>query len=150
MGWSAWASAHERAVRRQAAELTAGCEALVAGRAYEHIAATGREVPAWAWLNVLAHGTRRELADVRSGKRWEVGLGCRREWRAALAFLANEILEKAGPDPAKLVALQSRVLVPLELSLGENPNSRWLGPAELASKVLAALSEHPSNQHGRL
>ncbi len=146
--WTAnWERDHTFDLR--AAELVAGCEAFLRGRYHELLVATGRRVPAWAWLNVLAHGTLAELREVATGQRWgSAGSSCPRLWREALAFMASEVLDAAG-DETGLRSIQQSRLVPLELMLADQYGFGALTPARLAGAVMTALQPDPSSPHDR-
>jgi len=116
------------------------CERFLEGRFAEHLVIAGIPVPAWAWLNILAHGTPARLqivagapADGTSG----------RGWRRALAKLADEVFAAAERE-GSLEAVQRGILVPLELYLAARPEMAGLGPDELVARVRAALHHHPS------
>jgi hypothetical protein len=123
------------------------CEEFLAGRYAQHLQSVGRTVPAWAWLNRLAHSS---VADIRS---LASGQGARQgdSVSAAVRFLAGELLARAG-DADSLAALQRDVLVPEELALANH----WMEPltaGQLVSRVLAALDRYAeetrSRRHGR-
>lgn len=117
------------------------CEAFLAGRYHELLDPSRGQVPAWAWLNVLAHANVAELQEVVTGERWGAPeRGCPRHWRAILAFMACELLDAAGDD-AGLRALQRTCLVPLELMMNDATFAD-IGPVELAGIVLTALNRH--------
>lgn len=122
--------------RELAEELIADCEAFLAGRYAEHLEARGRRVPAWAWVNLLAHGTGDELAAARHLV--QDGTDPRSQWRAARAFLAREVLEAAVAAGTTLDDLQRRVLIPLELELMGWPAALW-GPRHVVLRVLGVL-----------
>lgn len=139
----------DRTFDLRAAELVAGCEAFLQGRYHEHLVASGRLVPAWAWLNVLAHCTLAELREVATGQRWRSGWnGCPRLWREALAFMASEVLDAAG-DETGLRSIQRSRLVPLELMLAETYGFGALTPAGLAGAVVTALQPDLGSPHDR-
>jgi hypothetical protein len=76
-------------------------------------AAMGRNVPVPVQLGVLAHGSIQRLTALgRYRRRGSI----RRSWGTDMAMLAGEIARFAG-TPEKLMALQSTVLVPLELEV---------------------------------
>jgi hypothetical protein len=120
-------------------EMLDGCEALLAGRYVEYLETTGQLVPAWAWTNLLAHGTveqfEREISAARDLAPESGG------WRRARAYLAGELLAAAG-RLGSLQELQAEVLVPLELELAADLVPNWLGPGRWAMRVLEALAEH--------
>jgi hypothetical protein len=93
------------------AELAAGAEDWLRGRADLLFAGMGRQVPVVVQLGVLAHADLDRLADLGDNSR----LGSvRRAWGTEMARLAGEVAGLAG-TPGRLAALQRDLLVPLEL-----------------------------------
>lgn len=141
-----WKPSREDPVEPLAVELVRECEALLDGRYADHLGAQGRWAPAWAWVNVLAHSTGAELAAVAAGDaspRPGEPPGTK-EWRDALAFLADDLLAYVGPSPGNLRDVQASALVPLELGLMRPADRPPLNPGQLAADVLAAVHQHPS------
>ena len=56
----------------------------------------GDSVPAWAWTNLLAHGTAEDLRTESGSPRLR-GVGKYRQWRQARSYLAAEVLDCTGP-----------------------------------------------------
>lgn len=125
-------------------ELVAACEAFLAGRSAEHLAARRLRVPPWAWINLLAHGS----ADaIEAARRTDVAVAdATAPWRAARADLAREVLEAAAAAGTSLDDLQRRVLVPLEFELMRWPAALW-DPRHVVLRVLSVL-RHPSGSSG--
>jgi hypothetical protein len=97
-----------------ARELVEECEAFLEGRLVERLVDIGAPVPAWAWTNLLAHGTPEQLADPPiHGRRPGCALWA---WSQGRALLAAEVLDRAAAS-GTLRTLQREVLVPLELEL---------------------------------
>lgn len=113
-------------------------EAVLAGRYVEWLRGRGEPVPAWAWLNGLAHGG---LGDVSALAAQRHLFGRVRDWRRARRLLAGEIVAVAGD---RLGVVQREVLVPLELRLAARGNDAALDPARLAARVLMALDRSSS------
>lgn len=118
-------------------ELVADCDALLTGRFAERLMETDRVVPAWAWLNLAAHGTERDLRRPRM-------VAATREqqsWCRARAYVAGEIVMLVDTTTETLAELQHDVLVPLELELLREraPGARTASPEAMALTVLAAL-----------
>jgi hypothetical protein len=114
-------------------------EALLAGRYVEYLERRGDRVPAWAWTNLLAHGTEEALSRAtKSGRRasWELNV-----WRRARAFLATEVLD-AGSRAGSLLSVQAQILVPLELELISWVPTRRKCAGQWAARVLTALEDH--------
>ena len=101
------------------AELIGDCEAFLAGHVAERIEGRAASVPAWAWTNLLAHGSEHDLCSERAIVRpRQVTSGD--EWHAARSYLAVEVLNLAA-EFGPLADLQRSVLVPLEQRLASRP-----------------------------
>ena len=126
--------------RRRSAAVTMvrDCEAFLAGEYVERAEHASGGLPAWAWLNLLAHGSHDQLVEATArlgavdADEWRD-----RRWRNAQGYLAGELLDACNGEPAALRDLQRRVLVPLELDLTSAVTR--LDPAGLAKAVLDAL-----------
>jgi len=126
-------------------ELVAECEVVLCGRYAEHLGERQRRVPAWARVNLLAHGTAEDLqtANALGGQ-----AGTQR-WRAERAYLAGEVLGTADQGIATLGDLQRDVVVPVELHLASPERTSALTPSELVACLLAALDAHQRAQRHR-
>lgn len=118
-------------------ELVADCEAFLTGRYVEHLLEAEAHVPAWAWTNLLAHGTEEQLR----GSCASVGLDASgaEPWLLARRYLAGEVLDKANRH-GPLLKVQAQVLVPLESDLASRPNMGSSRPSDWVTAVLAALA----------
>jgi hypothetical protein len=97
------------------------CEAFLDGTLAEYWDDKGMDVPAWAWTNLLAHGTPRQIGEcvLRPYRPRRAS----RSWHIARAYLAYEVLDLT--DLAFTLAdMQSAVLIPLELELSAYPDVR--------------------------
>jgi hypothetical protein len=111
------------------------CEALVEGRSCEVLGARGRTRPAWAWLNLPAHGLEADLRDLRRALDEEPPPNG--SWQAARDEVCRIALVFA-PEWGGLRHFQRDVLVPLELDLlGGDVQART--PAALIVHVLLRL-----------
>ncbi|MDY7106269.1 MAG: hypothetical protein S0880_34230 [Actinomycetota bacterium] len=115
----------------------ADCEAMLTGAAAERLMRTGRPVPPWAWVNLLAHGS---AADLRRPPMMAASLA-ERPWCRARAHLAGQLARTVDADVAPLARLQREVLVPLELALLDDP-SIAPSPTAVVHLVLRALDPH--------
>lgn len=131
--------------RDEGGELAAACEAVLRGRYVEHLEERHCRVPAWAWVNLLAHGSAEDLENATS----LAGDGQPQRWRAARAYLAGEILGVADRGGTSLRDLQRDVLVPLELHLASSEPTRGSRPGDLVTGVLAALEAHERDHRRR-
>ncbi|MHB8440225.1 MAG: hypothetical protein ACYDD4_13860 [Acidimicrobiales bacterium] len=102
------------------------CTALLEGRAMD-LSTEGALPPAWAWINVFAHGSSDQISALVSGQRGR-----------ASAFLAQEILGVARHDE-DLRYLQRRALVPIELELMRPSSRRAVGVAEVVQVAVDAI-----------
>jgi hypothetical protein len=117
-------------------DIATECQLFLTGRYAERLDASGRPLPAWVWLNELAHGSPDELSALAGGT---TARPHPQVWASAITYLAGELLVLADGDTARLRALQSDVLVPLEL----RQMRYWfepLTPPQLVAKVSAALN----------
>jgi hypothetical protein len=95
--WTTRSRAWERA-------LVAECEAFFSGRSAQYLDNQNRPVPAWAWLNLLAHGSEEDIAAVAAGESEPPrSTSATSVWRQALAFLAQ-----AGSPPGRAPAVDTR------------------------------------------
>jgi hypothetical protein len=119
------------------------CDAFLAGDWAEHLAAHGAPVPAWAWLNRVAHGGVDELRALTRAPGW--GHAPLDEWDRLRACVADTLFQRARQASMDVTGLQLSVLVPLELMLLGDERLRALTNAELLVRVLGLL-RHPSSQ----
>lgn len=124
----------------RSAELIGDCEAFLVGHVAERIEGRAASVPAWAWMNLLAHGSEHDLCSERAIVRPRQ-LTSDDEWRAARSYLAVEVLNLAA-EFGPLAELQRRVLVPLEQRLASRPEVAGWRPRQWVESVEAALDKH--------
>lgn len=136
----------DRVIRDEGRYLVAQAEAMLDGCLIDRYRRQNT-VPAWLWLNALAHSRWSRLADIAAGNRRNPRPG----WDGALSFLASEVLIAAGSSEG-LEALQRARLVPLELRLlgaARAPEA----PAELVHLVRREIGRdrrrpaRPSSDH---
>jgi hypothetical protein len=120
-------------------DLGAECEAYLTGRYVEALEEHSEAVPAWAWTNLLAHGTEEDLLAEAIADR--TGTVASRRWRAARAYLAVELIE-ATDRGASLSGLQKDVLVPLELMLASRAEAGRWDHRHWVDVVLKELAQH--------
>ena len=94
------------------------------------------EVPVWAWMNLLAHGTARQIGECvfRPDRPRRAG----RSWRVARSYLAFEVLDLTEVE-FTLAELQSSVLIPLELEMAARPDVAGWTPRQWVDLVEEAL-----------
>ncbi len=117
------------------------CGAFLTGTLAEYWEERGIVVPVWAWLNLLAHGSRELIAE--SMARPNRSRRAAHSWRTARSYLAEEIFDLLD-DEFTLADMQSSVLVPLELTMAAQPQvSRW-SPRRWVDAVDHAIRNEPS------
>ena len=94
-------------------------EAFLLGSLVEFWDEKGIDVPVWAYMNLLAHGTVRQIGECIFGDNnpGRTGLG----WRVARSYLAFDVLDLTDLE-FTLAELQSSVLIPLELEMAARPD----------------------------
>ncbi len=113
------------------------CEAYLSGRYADAVAGAGSHVPAWAWLNLLAHGSARDLQQLTCSPTAPL-------WEQARAYLASELLSAAQAG-ASLAVLQDTVLQPLEAEAISREAQGWpVSPAETVATMRAAIKRYRS------
>ncbi len=122
-------------------EIVRECTAFLSGCYPGHLVDAGLPVPAWAWLNPLAHGTAdsvRVLASDAIVRR--PALYATNAWKQAVAYLAYEVLRLVGDDSGALADVQHQSLVPLELAMAGSPAR--LDPHCVVAMVLDVLDQY--------
>jgi hypothetical protein len=143
--WGRAGEGVDRSWRYMEKEFVRACEAFLGGRFAQYLDDRGRPAPEWAWVNVLAHRSADDLADLAAGRASHRFItGNTRTWEDALAFLAEEVLDAASFT--QLETLQRDVLVPLELELTTVRLRLSLGPRHLARVVTDALDDYRAAQ----
>jgi hypothetical protein len=139
--WTTRSRAWERA-------LVAECEAFFSGRSAQYLDNQNRPIPAWAWLNLLVHGSEGDIAVLAAGETEPIRpTSATSVWRQALAFLAQELLNQATRQGRPLAELQRSTLVPIDLELAGPRAPTSMKPAALVTSVLRALTDHPTSRH---
>jgi hypothetical protein len=114
-------------MRQLEAAVVDEARAIIDGRVVDQLWAQGRPVPAWAWLNALAHRPADEVGDL-------IGVACDQpadHWADALVDIALDL----GQIPAAQAArIQTDLFVPAELEAlaGRDPPE---GPTQLVRAV---------------
>ncbi|HEY7812292.1 MAG TPA: hypothetical protein VIC62_03595, partial [Nakamurella sp.] len=116
-------------------DLGVECAMFLAGEYAGYLESEGRPVPAWAWLNRLAHGTEGDLRTLAGGPKRDGSPG------GMISRIAGHVLELLESGDVSLPDLQRRTLIPLEMALGETPGPGVpLNSAELGRAIMHALS----------
>jgi hypothetical protein len=118
-------------------QLVAECEAFLTGRYAEHLVETGGSIPAWAWTNLLAHGTEEQLRACPA----RIGTDAfhSEPWCLARRYLAGEVLDLAHRN-GPLGKVQAKGLLPLESRLASETSASCSRPGDWVTAVLAALA----------
>ena len=130
--------------RRAAGEVTSDAEAFLLGRLAERSEMLTGCVPVWAWTNLLAHGSEKDLR-AESAATWQQGTASLK-WREARSYLAGEVLRWAEVY-GSLGEAQEALLVPLELRLASSTEVRRWWPGRWVMAVEGALArKRPAGQ----
>lgn len=122
-------------------QLVRESEAFLFGRLAEELEAAHEPIPGWAWLNMLAQGSPRQLRAMAGGallRQFEAA----EAWERGLCFLAREILALVDEHRCTVEDLQRQVLVPLELEMTGDPGWVETGPGLFVMRVVAALAHY--------
>ena len=134
-----------RALRREARSLVDEAQAALSGQLIWRDSPEAPGDPEWIGLNTLAHASWPTLVRVADG----LLRSGRREWDAALVFLASELMGAAG-SPACLVSVQRVRIIPLELEVLDGARPAPSTPGELVDLIRPGLAvarsqrRHPS------
>jgi len=122
------------------------CTAYLVGRYAELVDGEGRRLPAWAWLNPLAHGSRNDLASLAAQPpHWQGEGGNAATWQRAVSYLAHEIWCVVHDEGVGLHDLQLRVLVPLELAMLSDP-AAVTTPSAFVGAVMEVLHQRDAHR----
>ena len=130
-------------------ELVSECEMFLLGGYAQYLDRRDGIVPAWAWLNALAHGGLDAVANLASSSpSWQGLLAVTATWQKALSYLAQEV-RCVAEDAAALADLQASTLVPLELEWADGIGSEPTTPSDFVGAVMGALHQHQVQDHRR-
>lgn len=136
--------------RAQPGDLGAECEAFLSGSYQSYLMGRSSPVPAWAWINPLAHGDRAQVE--RIARMADNGSDA----QALTACLARKMLRSIDAGVGTLRELQRRTLIPLELALTRQtpeldvPETSAHLTAAIAAAVASGLSPLPRCQRSNL
>jgi|GEM_PF-1537910 len=114
-------------------------DALLSGRYVDWLIQLDEPIPAWAWVNRLAHSTPPDLRALASQPFVSAERAELLQWECVVRSVARFVVTAAADDDSKLCTIQTEVLVPAELSLARRWHSE-LRPPQLA--VLLATAVH--------
>lgn len=118
-------------------EVVEQAEELLCGAAAAGYRRRLSRVPAWAYVNLLAHGSYDDLARAA-----HAGRGHPSAWDVAVSALAQDLV-RLDLNGTGLGALQETVLIPLELALLAHHQAEPSTPTQLTALVRGALNQHP-------
>lgn len=121
------------------ADLTDECLAFLEGDYAFYLERRGDNVPAWAWMNTLAHSSVHGVRRMARVTRTPASSFEHARSKKALGGLARELLTLTGSDPDRLAALQQELLIPLELTVLRDGARGHLMSDELIALVQEAL-----------
>lgn len=139
-----WQRRQREALRRACADLVQDAGAFLEGGLVEALEARKEAVPAWAWTNLLAHGSIERLRWASLEQR--LGSDQNREWREGRSHLAHLVLQAAGPFGPMVMFQQDGALIPLELMLAAHPEPGRSSPGDWVAQVEAALKLYRDTQ----
>lgn len=122
-------------------QLTDEIDAFLSGSAREYLEGHHRSVPAWAWINVLAHGARADLEQAASQKANDGSAA------SLTSFLAVQILSAVDHGGVGLPALQWDKFLPLELAVAERCPDFVPPDAGALARILVATIKHDLASH---
>jgi hypothetical protein len=132
----AWWSRHSSA--RDEIGIVSEVSRFLSGRCLDSAFCTAEDIPAWAWLSVVAHG---DSATLERSARWmDEHRGARPEldnWGRVLQYTSCRLLQTADTLGCSVIELQRQLLVPLELAVCLTP----VGPATMYRLVNALLTD---------
>lgn len=132
---------------RSEGEVVAAASAFLNGTAAQHLRSGRGAVPAWAWLNLLAHGSALQVTNTACGLSHDLprSTGARR-WRHAIRFLANQMLEASGGRLEVLERIQRNALQPLEERMLRRDSGAPGTPEQMVAAALVAMACVPGPQ----
>jgi hypothetical protein len=112
------------------------CDAFLGGTLAEYWDDKGTEIPVWTWMNLLAHGSARQVGECvfRPSGSGRAG----RSWRVARSYLAFEVLDLTDLE-FTLADLQASVLIPFELDMASRADVADWTPRQWVDQVEDAL-----------
>lgn len=119
-------------------DVVAQAEEILCGGAAAGYRKHGSRVPAWAHVNLLAHGSYDDLLRAAARGR-QVHPST---WEFAVGGLAQDLV-RLDLNGAELHDLQEAALIPLELELLARRQPEPATPAALTMLVHGAVDEHP-------
>jgi hypothetical protein len=114
-------------------------EAFLSGSSEDWFFTRGQNIPAWAYINKVAHADPDRLGQLAAWAPVEPSR-CH-GWREAVAILARETIEAGERNPRAIRRIQLDSLVGLELQLISRTSR--VAPRALVALGRACLTDHP-------
>ena len=112
------------------------CESFLSGAYVDHLLDLDREVPPWAWINLIAHASPERIAALaREDTSPSSVRSDYRAWRIVIRSIAENVLAAANKTATPIEEIQSVTLMPIEFALMANP----VGPRTTLRVVEHAL-----------
>jgi hypothetical protein len=134
---------HEEIETLAARELVGESEAFLSGTLVDFLVERRAPIPAWAWVNVLAHGDLAMITarDTRRVTRRLPPRDPNVRFAAAEILLIAEVHAAVHDDPDALSALQRGALVPLEFELMARTADTPCTPTDLVRAIRVAVGD---------
>lgn len=140
----ATARLHQGSVDEPGVEIVAAAIALVDGRVLDRIWSDGQPIPAWVWMNALAHRPAGEVGDL-------IGMACDHPgdpWADAVVDIALYLSDTTDAEAARI---QAELFLPAELAVlstrsppdGPGPLVRAVRRRLVSSTHHLAPDQHP-------
>jgi hypothetical protein len=128
-----------RGEARAGVRLVREVEAFLSGSSEDWFFTRGQNIPAWAYINKVAHADPDRLGQLAA---WAPDEPSRcHGWREAVAILARDTIEAGDRDPRAIRRVQLDSLVGLELHLITRADR--VAPRTLVALGRACLSDDP-------
>lgn len=119
------------------------CEAFLAGSYAARAGEWGWPIPAWAWVNLLAHSSESELRRIADAGPPSSTDPAARRWWLAVSRLAGRVLQEVERSGLRLQFVQDVLLGTLESWLLDIDPTAQISAERLTALVLATLYGHP-------
>ncbi len=128
------------AAAKAGTQLVTECEAFLSGAYAAYLQAQHMHVPAWAWINRLAHGTQADIERLAANDDGDTP-------DALTSCIAAHLIDATQQRGISLDSLQHNNLIPLETLLVASANAGAAPPQDqddLARSVASALATRSS------
>jgi hypothetical protein len=112
------------------------CESFLAGEYVDRLLDLDREIPAWAWVNTIAHAAPGRVAELANETSMPPSMRADyRAWMTVIRAIAEDVLVAATDSATTVEEIQALTLMPIEFALMSNP----VGPRTTLRVVEHAL-----------